>query len=663
MTGSRLRSRRYHPHLLRLSLAAVMAVVVAAALPMTVAAQGTYRNPLLPAIPGDGVVEGCADPTVIYGQEGERLWYMYCTTDPLNDADKVGNDFRFRFIPMFSSPDLVNWTYRGDAFGFRLAGAVTGQGPPAYAAGDAGLWAPEVEYYPETGMYHLYYVVTDTVTTATNPNGPGSAIGVATGPTPLGPWTHRDTPVVEPHAADCCPGSRRWVFDPEVLRTEGADYMYYGSYFGGVSVRVIAESGLTTDPATQTNVAIANKYEGAEILFEGGYYYLLVSATNCCNGPLTGYSVFVGRSTSPTGPFVDKTGVPLNDNEEMGDPTDGRAGGTVFLSMNGNRWVGPGHNTVLQAFDGQWWTIYHAVDRFDPYYEGAVGFTKRPALLDPIDWVNGWPVVRGGFFASDSPMPAPAAQPGEIDSYRPVFRSIDRRAALLPEFSDQFNDPVSLKAKWTWVRSPATGSYAIGGGTFRLDTQAADLHESSNNASVLLQTTAAPREYMVETKVRLTVPREGCCFNFVQAGLVIYGNDDNYIKFVHVSIFNTRQTEFAKEVPPGRLDVGGRLEPVPAGYPRYGNTVVGPPGEWTYLRIVKRIVGAEEEYTAYSSRDRRTWERGGTWTHALGADARIGLVSMGGSGFQAYFDYVRVYRLHRWGGGIAPGRSWRPGLR
>ena len=39
----------------------------------------TYRNPLEPTVPGDGIVESCADPTVIRGQEGEGLWYMYCT--------------------------------------------------------------------------------------------------------------------------------------------------------------------------------------------------------------------------------------------------------------------------------------------------------------------------------------------------------------------------------------------------------------------------------------------------------------------------------------------------------------------------------------------------------------------------------------------------------
>jgi arabinan endo-1,5-alpha-L-arabinosidase len=129
--------------------------------------------------------------------------------------------------------------------------------------------------------------------------------------------------------------------------------------------------------------------------------------------------------------------------------------------------------------------------------------------------------------------------------------------------------------------------------------------------------------------VRLTgLPDEGCCFNFAQAGLVIYDDDDDFIKLVSASIWETRQTEFAKE-----------LSDPQEGQNRYGNTVVGPPGdEWTYLRIVvERLTGDEqaeaggdtESYTAYTSQDGVTWVRGGTWTHSLGADAMIGLVSMG----------------------------------
>ena len=50
-------------------------------------------------------------------------------------------------------------------------------------------------------------------------------------------------------------------------------------------------------------------------------------------------------------------------------------------------------------------------------------------------------------------------------------------------------------------------------------------------------------------------------------------------------------------------------------------------------------------YTAYTSQDGKNWVRGAVWTHNLGANERIGLVSMGGSGFVARFDYVRVYTL------------------
>ena len=48
-----------------------------------------------------------------------------------------------------------------------------------------------------------------------------------------------------------------------------------------------------------------------------------------------------------------------------------------------------------------------------------------------------------------------------------------------------------------------------------------------------------------------------------------------------------------------------------------------------------------------SSRTGTIWQKGGTWTHDLGTGAQIGLVSMGGSGFTANFDYVRVYTISR----------------
>ncbi len=572
----------------------------------------TYTNPLPIQIPDDGLVESCADPTIIHSQTpGDDAWYMYCTTDPLNDEDKTGDNFNFHLIPMLQSYDLVNWTYMGDAFTTR----------PDWIDPTSGLWAPDIQYL--NGQYYLYYTVPDVAdATSGEPGCNGdSAIGVATSDSPLGPWVDSGAPVVEPRRNG--PGCNFfWTFDPEVVQDDGNLYIFFGSYYGGIAARELSADGLHSDPGTQVQITIPNRYEGPEVVYHDGYWYLFVSATNCCNGPLTGYSVFVGRSEDILGPYVDREGFSL---------LQGQVGGTPVISMNGNRWVGLGHNSVFQDFDGQWWTVYHAVDRNDPYFEGATGFTKRPVLLDPIDWIDGWPTVRGGLWASDTAQPAPAAQPGMETKYKMKTPKPDETGKLLEEYSDEFNG--TLGDQWSWVREPATDTYTVTSDTFNFDTQAADLYVDSNNASVLLE--AAPKgDYIVEAKLMLNLPPEGCCFNYVQAGLVIYGNDDNFIKLVEVSIWETRQTEFAKE-----------LAPVPPGYPRYGNTVVGAPGEWVYLRIVKESTKEGELYTAYTSADGEHWVRGGTWTHELGSDASIGLVSMGGSGFNATFDYVRVYKL------------------
>ncbi|MBF6614325.1 MAG: family 43 glycosylhydrolase [Chloroflexi bacterium] len=607
-----LRHRFFLVAVLFLAVAPIAPVAGPGAVATARGGAGTYSNPLPIQIPGDGLQESCADPSIVKGAvASDNYWYAYCTTDPLNDADRDPNgNLNFHLIPMLRSYDLTTWTYMGDAFATK----------PGWVAADAGLWAPDIRFF--NGQYYLYYTASNT----SLPGG-GSAIGVATSASPLGPWVDSGAPVVEPHEAPCCAGSRRWVYDPDVIEVAGQKYIFYGSYFGGISARRLTPDGLHSDPASQTQITIANRYEGTYLVQRGDYFYLFASATNCCNGPLTGYSVFVGRSVNVLGPYLDREGASM---------LDGRVGGTPVISMNGNQWVGTGHNSVFTDYSGQYWFLYAAINRNDPYFASPNPQTinKRRLLMDALDWIDGWPTVRGGLWASDTPQQAPAAQPGEQTNYHLRTPQPDLPGRLIASASDEFNGS-SLSPQWGWVRPPDPASYGESGGLFRFDTQNADLYVDSNNASVL--TEPAPNgNYIVDAKLNLNVPPEGCCFNYVQGGLVIYGDDDNFIKLSEVSIFETRQTEFAKE-----------LFPVPSGYPRYGNTVVGPPGDWTYLRVVKSTQRGEEQYQAYTSRDGSTWERGGTWTHSLGRNSRIGLVSMGGSGFVSSFDYVRVYQLKR----------------
>jgi arabinan endo-1,5-alpha-L-arabinosidase len=373
--------------------------------------------------------------------------------------------------------------------------------------------------------------------------------------------------------------------------------------------------------STQVQVTVPNRYEAANVFKRNEFYYLLGSSTNCCNGELTGYSVFAGRSLSPTGPFVDREGVPL---------TLDRVGGTPVLHPNGNRWVGPGHNSVVVDKAGQHWIFYHAIDRNAPFFAGRRD-VKRPAMLDPMDWTaDGWPVVRGGMGPSDTALPAPAAQEGQLNRYTPTWGRDDAPGTALA--TEEFNGD-ALDASWTWSRPPAQGDFRVGEGSFHLNTQPRDLHEDSNNASVLFR--AAPQgDYLVEAKFSLNLPPSGCCYNFVQAGLVIFADDDRYVKLSHFSYFETRQVAFAKEIPK-----------TPEGLPRYGEMAGGPAAETLWIRIARRALGTRELYTAYSSRDGMLWSRAGTWTHSLGSEAKIGLFAMAGGGFTASYDYVKVSTL------------------
>jgi hypothetical protein len=199
-----------------------------------------------------------------------------------------------------------------------------------------------------------------------------------------------------------------WTFDSTGFTdVDGSHYLYFGSYYGGISVTKLTPDGLRA-VGEAPRIAIDNRYEAAYVVRRNGWVYFFGSSANCCAGPTTGYSVYVGRSRSPLEPPVDRDGISLNQS---------RVGGTVVITPNGNRWIGPGHNAIATDLSGQDWFVYHAIDREDPYLDEPFGINERPMLIDRLDWIGGWPTVRGGRWASEGPQTGPVTTPDAGDDF------------------------------------------------------------------------------------------------------------------------------------------------------------------------------------------------------------------------------------------------------
>ena len=346
----------------------------------------TYTNPV-----GHGVADDFADPSVIRGRDG--YWYAYSTQTPLVEG---GQDLHS--LPTLRSPDLVTWEYVGDVF--------DESNWPSWLDSGSGVWGAAIEYWD--GAYRLFFVGVD-VPGYPEPN---KAIGVATGPTPHGPWTDSGAPVIAPASYTRPPDNivrPQSIIAPDPIQAaDGRRYLYYGGFNGGIWV---VELGAAMRPVGEAVKLVDDvHFEGAYVIRRDGWYYMLVSPDHCClGGPVSGYGGWVARSKEPTGPFVDRDGVPI---------LALRPGGTPVVTANGNRWVGMGANAVTTDLAGQDWLVYHAIDREDPYLNGPYqGGLQRGLLIDRLDWMGGWPTVRGGRGTSGGPTAAPHVAAQTVDAF------------------------------------------------------------------------------------------------------------------------------------------------------------------------------------------------------------------------------------------------------
>lgn len=383
-------------------------------------------------------------------------------SDP--DAIRVGDDFYMVTssfdavpgLPILHSKDLVNW---------QLIGHALKRQPPidhfSKTQHGNGVWAPAIRFYK--GEFYIYYPDPDFgiyVTKAKNPAGEWSEPILVEGgkglidPCPL--WDDNGkTYLVYAYA-----GSRagiKSVIAVKLLNPEGTKTLDEG---------VLVYDGHEADPTI----------EGPKFYKRNGYYYIFAPA----GGVATGWQLVL-RSRNVYGPYERK----------------------VVMDQGLSPVNGPHQGAWVNTQTGEDWFL-HFQDK---------GVYGRVVHLQPMKWVNDWPVIGLDKDKDGKGEPVMSYKKPDVGKSYPV---------QTPAESDEFNES-SLGLQWQWQANPkATWCFMnVSKGTLRLYSD--QLPEGARNywevPNILMQ--KFPTEEFMAT-VKLTFSSNPKIEN-EKAGLMVMG--------------------------------------------------------------------------------------------------------------------------------------------
>ncbi len=293
------------------------------------------------------------DPSMI--RQGST-YYVFSTGD--EHGLNQGN------IQIRKSGDLAHWELVGTVF----------ETTPGWIVDELGgippnLWAPDISYHNR--KYHLYY-------SGSRFGSNNSVIGLATNVT-LDP-TSPDYAWVDEGMVIRSRSSNNWnAIDPNLtFDEEGVPWLSMGSFWSGIKLhRLDSETGkLASEDAKLYAIASrgGGPIEAPAIVYRDGYYYLFVSFDLCCRGVNSTYKIMVGRATTITGPYSDRSGKRMDE-----------GGGDLVLAGD-DRYRGPGGESVY--LDGQTYRLVHHV------YDMAKNGMPQLRIQD-LTWTSdGWPALR-----------------------------------------------------------------------------------------------------------------------------------------------------------------------------------------------------------------------------------------------------------------------------
>jgi len=246
--------------------------------------------PAPPALPGL-----YADPHLV---EYDGRYFLYPTSD--GSDDWAATSFK-----AFSSTDLVTWVDHGEIFSL----------PHNTTWAKEHAWAPAAARQGDT--YFLYYSAEDN-------------IGVASSPSPVGPFVDLGRPLV---AAGRFPGR---AIDPSIFRdADGTAYLVWGN--GVANIVPLSPDMVSFDPEAVVSWEPPGFREAAWIHRRGGIYYLSWSENDTRDED---YRIRYATAGHVLGPWTDR-GILLEKSADRG----------IFAT---------GHHSVLNIPGSDDWLIaYH----------------------------------------------------------------------------------------------------------------------------------------------------------------------------------------------------------------------------------------------------------------------------------------------------------------
>lgn len=382
-------------------------------------------------------------------------------SDP--DACRVGDDFYMISssfdavpgLPILHSRDLVNWT---------LIGHALHRQPPfehfSKTQHGNGVWAPAIRY--RNGEFYIYY-----------PD-PDFGIYLIKAKNISGPWSEPVMVEAGSGLIDPCPF---WDDDGKAYLAHG----WAGSRAGIKSVLTIKEMNAAGTKTLDEGVLVYDGHEldptveGPKLYKRNGYYYLFAPA----GGVSTGWQLIL-RSRNIYGPYERK----------------------VVMDQGNTPINGPHQGAWVNTKSGQDWFL-HFQDK---------GVYGRVVHLQPMKWVNDWPVIGEDKDGDGKGQPVITYKKPDVGKTYPV-RTVAE--------SDDFNGH-KLGLQWQWQANPRnTWWAATNAGVLRLFSyQSPDSVRSLWDVpNLLLQKTPAD-EFVATTKLKFT-PNDK--IENEQAGLVMMG--------------------------------------------------------------------------------------------------------------------------------------------